>query len=435
MPDSSSDQDKFTLVATGDCLIFQKISIFNEPEFLKVKDIIEQGDVSFTNFETITPNGKGHPRYKRDPTTWMTSPPCVLDGLLWMGFNLFSLANNHSMDYSEGGLLETLRVFKEKGVACSGTGKVLSEARAPCYLDTEKARVALVTINTGDSDGPAGDPYGTVPGRPGVNPLRYETVHFLEKEDYDKLVDIAGKLGLPASGEGRLNFLGNIFVVGEKGDITTTPYGPDVEGNLESIRKAKKYSDYVFVAIHNHIKSRPGAHYFDDTIEHVSSFVEDFSRQAVDAGADAVLGTGTHTLNGIEIYKGCPIFYGLGNFIAQNYQSNPKPYDWHEARGLINVEDPDDQPSSLYADLDEEAAKRSTRRLSSSVVAKIEYIEGKAEQLTLFPIDIPRVKNQDGRPLLTSGGSAEEILTRLVSLSSGYGTTIKIEGDRGMMEF
>ena len=435
MSDSINESDKFTLVAAGDCLIFQKISIFNEPQFLKVKEIIGEGDVAFTNFETITPNGKGHPRYKRDATAWMNSPPYVIDELLWMGFNMFSLANNHSMDYSEGGLLETLGAFKEKGIASAGTGKIMAEARAPCYLNTEKARASLVAINTGDTDGLSGNPYSTVPGRPGLNPLRYETVHILEKEDYDKLVEIAGKLGLPDPREGKLNFLENVFVVGDKGDIVTTPYGPDVKGNLESIRKARKYSDFVFVTIHNHIKQRPGENYFDDTIEHISSFVEDFSRQAVDAGADAVLGTGTHTMNGIEVYKGCPIFYGLGNFIAQNYQSNPKPYDWYEARGLINVENPDDQPSSLYPDLDEEAARRSTRRLSSSVVAKIEYVEGKATQLTLYPIDIPRLENQDGRPLLATGESAKEILTRIAGLSSDYGTVIKIDGEKGVIEF
>jgi poly-gamma-glutamate synthesis protein (capsule biosynthesis protein) len=34
---------------------------------------------------------------------------------------------------------------------------------------------------------------------------------------------------------------------------------------------------------------------------------------AVDAGADVVLRTGPHTLDGVEIYKGRPIFYGLGS--------------------------------------------------------------------------------------------------------------------------
>ena len=36
-----------------------------------------------------------------------------------------------------------------------------------------------------------------------------------------------------------------------------------------------------------------------------------------DNGADAFLGTGVHVVRGIEIYKGRPIFYGLGEFVRQ----------------------------------------------------------------------------------------------------------------------
>ena len=42
-----------------------------------------------------------------------------------------------------------------------------------------------------------------------------------------------------------------------------------------------------------------------------------FAKAAIDAGADAFLGTGVHVLRGIEIYKGRPIFYGLGEFFRQ----------------------------------------------------------------------------------------------------------------------
>ena len=38
----------------------------------------------------------------------------------------------------------------------------------------------------------------------------------------------------------------------------------------------------------------------------------------IDAGADIVVGHGPHLLRGMEIYKGKPIFYSLGNFIGQN---------------------------------------------------------------------------------------------------------------------
>jgi poly-gamma-glutamate synthesis protein (capsule biosynthesis protein) len=40
-----------------------------------------------------------------------------------------------------------------------------------------------------------------------------------------------------------------------------------------------------------------------------------FAHAAVDAGADLVIGDHAHWPKGIEVYKGKPIFYGVGNFL------------------------------------------------------------------------------------------------------------------------
>jgi len=427
MSKNERESGEFTLVTTGDSLIYQKLSIFDEPEFLKVCEIIKSADAAFSNFETLIRNDKGFPRYKTDPTAWMTSPCFVLGELKWMGFSLFSLANNHSMDYSEGGLLENLRVFEESGVTHAGTGRNLSEARAPAYLNTPKARVALIACNTRGEDGPAGETWRSVPGRPGLNPLRSTTTLYLEKPDFDRLAEISRKLDLPEPKEGRLSFLGHKFEVGDKADMHTAPYKPDFDGNLRSISEARRNADFVFVSVHNHDKRRPGETYFDDKIEYIAGFVETFSRAAIDAGADAVLGHGTHCLNGIEIYKGHPIFYGLGNFISQSYQSNPKPYDWYEARGLHEKTYPDERPAATTHPILSVAEERRARRSTTSVVAKIVFDNRKPAQIMLYPIELLRQQLQGGRPLLASGSSAEEILNRLSRLSADYGTKIAIE--------
>lgn len=413
-------------------MIFQKLSIFSEQAFLKVREIIGSADAAYTNFETLIRNNKGFPRYKKDPTAWMTSPRFILDELRWMGFNLFSLANNHSMDYSEEGLLENLMVFEGSGVTHAGTGRNLSEARAPAYLNTEKARVALVALNTGGEDGCACEAWGRIPGRPGVNPIRYATTVYLEKPDFNILTSISRKLDLPEPREGRLNFLGLEFETGDKADIHTVPYGPDLEGNLRSISEARENADFVIVAVHNHVKHRPGEMYFDDTIEYISEFVETFSREAVDAGADAVLGTGTHCLNGIEVYRNRPIFYGLGNFIYQFYRSNPKPYDWYEAHGLHGKTQPDESEAiSLYPSLTGDAEERRIRRLTTSVIAESMFHKGRLKQVILHPIELPRHHQQGGRPFLASGSKADEILRRLSRLSADYGTEIEIDSGIG----
>jgi poly-gamma-glutamate synthesis protein (capsule biosynthesis protein) len=424
--------DDFSLVATGDSLIFQRVSVFKEPGFLKVRKLIRGADAAFNNFETIIPAGMGYPRYKRDPTAWMTSPPYVLNELVWMGFNIFSLANNHSMDYSAGALLETKRRFDEASIPNAGTGSNLAEARAPAYLNTEKGRVALIAVNTGDTDGLAGYARETVQGRPGLNPLRYDTTYILPEAEFQQLTKIAEKLGLPDPSDDALNFLGSRFQLGDEADIVTKPHGPDVEGNLNSVREARRNADYVLVSIHNHIKRRPGEHYFDDTIEHLSGFVEIFSKAAVDAGADAVLGHGHHCLNGIEVHRGKPIFYGLGNFITQSYSANPKPYDWYEARGFHTERFPDES-DVLHPDLGGEAERRKIRRQTTSVVARIEFSGGEPTRLLLHPLEMPRDHVQGGRPLMAEGDSAAEILGRLSKLSSEYGTEIKIDGETGVV--
>jgi poly-gamma-glutamate synthesis protein (capsule biosynthesis protein) len=429
------EKEEFNLVATGDSLIFQKISVFDEPDFLKVREIIKNSDVAFNNFETIIPTEKAIPRFKIDPTAWMRSPPYVLDELLWMGFNIFSLANNHSMDYSEQGLIDTKKIFETKGVCNSGTGKTLSEARAPAFLNTAKGRVALISVNTRGEDIPASDPKGEIPGRPGVNPMRGQLIVILNENMFFKMGEICESLGLPGSIDGKLRFLDIKIEKGVENDLFTKPYQPDLEGNVYSIKKARDIADYVLVSIHNHDKLRPGKAYFDDTIEYLSEYVEVFCREAIEAGADAVLGHGTHCLNGIEIYKGKPIFYGLGNFIAQNYQASPKPYDWYEARGFHKELYPDTSNVNLQPILDGDEKNRSELRLRTSIIANIRFINKTPKEAILYPIEMNRLDVQGGRPYLLHGEAANEVLSRLSRLSKRYGTRIEIKNDIGRIEF
>jgi poly-gamma-glutamate synthesis protein (capsule biosynthesis protein) len=433
MSESDLSPEYFSFVTTGDSLIFQKISLFKEPEFMKVREIVKKADAAFNNFETIIPSKEHYARYKIDATAWMRSPRYVLDELLWMGFNLFSLANNHSLDYSEGGLLETKRLFEEMGVTNAGTGRNLSEARAPAYLNTPKGRIALIACNTRDEDGPAGMAWKNIPGRPGLNPVRSKTLMYLKEPEFKKLAEIAETLGLSGLQEDKLNFMGLQFEVGEKADIHTEVYKPDQEGNNYEISKAKENADLVYVSVHNHEKRRPGVAYFDDNLDYIAKFVETFSREAINAGADAVLGHGTHRLNGIEIYKGKPIFYGLGNFIAQNYHSNPKPYDWYEARGVGDKVYSEEPSGYLDVQLSEAEMARNTLYSSTSVVANIKYKNYETQQIDLYPIVIEKDSKQGGRPFIATGENANEILARLVKLSSDYGTKITVEDGVGVI--
>lgn len=72
----------------------------------------------------------------------------------------------------------------------------------------------------------------------------------------------------------------------------------------EAIQKAKQTCDFVAVYVHWGVEYQ----------EYPEEYQRTLAKQYIDSGADFVVGTHTHCLQGIEYYKGKPVFYGLGNF-------------------------------------------------------------------------------------------------------------------------
>ena len=82
-----------------------------------------------------------------------------------------------------------------------------------------------------------------------------------------------------------------------------TTYDPTLL--LEEIRTLKETCDYVVVYVHWGIERS----------ERPEAYQRSLGQQYIDAGADLVIGSHPHVLQGIEYYKGKPIVYSLGNFI------------------------------------------------------------------------------------------------------------------------
>lgn len=78
----------------------------------------------------------------------------------------------------------------------------------------------------------------------------------------------------------------------------------DSEKIISLVQEAAKNSDFVVANVHW------GTEYSFD-LEPVQ---KELGHALVDAGADIVIGTHPHVLQGIELYKNTPIFYSLGNF-------------------------------------------------------------------------------------------------------------------------
>jgi len=74
---------------------------------------------------------------------------------------------------------------------------------------------------------------------------------------------------------------------------------------IAEIETAKLQSDYVIVYVHWGIEKK----------NHPEEYQRKMAKQYIDAGADLVVGSHPHVLQGMEYYKGKPIIYSLGNFM------------------------------------------------------------------------------------------------------------------------
>jgi len=421
---------KISIVATGDSILTMRQSVHSEPEYLKMVERIRSTDLAYTNLEVVLCEYEGYPAAESGGT-YMRADPAMIDEYKWMGFDIVSTANNHSLDYMYGGLLATMRILKEAGMPYSGTGRNLAEAREPAYIETRGGRVALISAASSfPSHGRAGSARRDMHGRPGLNPLRHETQYVVSKGSIETLKCVAEELSLRRSQStgDAYNFLRNKFVVGDEIGVHTTPNEDDVEGNLEAIRNAVRQADWVLFSLHGH-EGRE-----EDNFR-PAEFIEEFARKSIDAGVHAFIGHGPHFMKGIEIRDGKPIFYSLGNFIYQNMTVTKMPAEFYERYGLDRYAGtPPDAYDARSKTHHSYAGPHAYERWISFYPSMV--FEG--DQLTtlkLYPVDLglSRPRSQRGRPIPANPDQAKKIFKILKERSEPYGTKIKVEKGVGIV--
>ncbi len=259
----------FTIALAGDTMLTRKLTPFNEEGFLALREILRGADAAFANLEgTVHTWDEGTPGITQG--TFMTTEPKLLEDLKWFGINMVSCANNHAFDYGEGGVLANIKHLDEAGLVHAGTGKNLAEARAPGYLDTPNGRIALIaTTATFRQWNQAGEQRPDLRGRPGINPLGFQTAYSVDAAAFAQLHRISHGLGFEKSNErarkhfysdkeipdaksAELSLLGNRYVAGEEFSIATEANERDLQDNLRWIREARRQADWVVVSVHCH---------------------------------------------------------------------------------------------------------------------------------------------------------------------------------------
>jgi poly-gamma-glutamate synthesis protein (capsule biosynthesis protein) len=355
-----------TITLAGQSMIRGDIRA-DAPEAVAAIRSLIKGDVALTNYEAAVYNpGKG----QTTRAGRFASPPESMEALASFGFNLLALGNNHSFDIKADGIVTTLETAERLGVGHAGTGRDTISADKTCRIETPSGTVALLAHASGLIDeGRARE------GQPGVNELAVEG---------------------------------------------SMPNPQDVERILQKVRDAAKTSDLVIVSVHNH--HYPGVERPADFKQLLLSelparlepapWLEPWGRQLVDAGADVVAMHGPPFMHSIEVYRGKPIFYSLGNFI---FQVPPES---------IHLEEPI-MWESVVAHVDFEGRQLRAVRLQPIAMNKV----GKGLPNPHDQFDVNEYHRTRGLPRPATGKQARFLLERLAHLSARHGTRLSIDGD------
>lgn len=206
------------------------------------------------------------------------SNPSRVENLKKLGVDLVLLANNHVFDYGTDALTDTLDTLAKAGIPEVGAGRNLEEAATPYYARINGRTIAYVAATKAEQYESAIHTQAATDTQPGVLAC-YDPSRFLEE-----------------------------------------------------IREADANSDFVVASVHWGLE-------YD---EHYSDDQRALAEQMVAAGADAVIGSHTHCLQGINLIDGAPVFYSLGNFWF-----NEKPLYSGMARISLRVPEDRTQPVTL----------------------------------------------------------------------------------------
>jgi UDP-N-acetylmuramyl pentapeptide synthase len=213
---------------------------------------LRDADLRIVNLECVVATA-GEQGADKDETGayYYRARPEMIDVLTAARIDLVSTANNHSGDYGSQALLEQKTLLDAAGIGSAGTGPDLEAALQPVMARAGEVRVALFSLDA------------TQP--------RFAATAWHPGGAYLSLADPA------------------------EWTATLAP----------RIARARAEADVVLVAVH-----------WGDNLETVPSRAEIAVGHAiVDAGADAILGTSAHVLQGIEIYRGRPIIHDAGDLL------------------------------------------------------------------------------------------------------------------------
>ncbi len=184
---------------------------------------------------------------------WFRAAPTSVWAMVYAGIDVVTLANNHILDHDTENFLETLQTLDEHRIAYTGGGPNIARARQPIVKKVQGVRVAFL--------------------------------------GYSQFADLFWDWKYPRS----------FAALEDRPGVA--PLRKDYI--KEDIARARENADIVAVAVH----------WGEEYVNHPSQEQRRLAHMIIDAGADLVLGSHPHAIQGVEEYNKGLIAYSLGNFV------------------------------------------------------------------------------------------------------------------------
>jgi poly-gamma-glutamate capsule biosynthesis protein CapA/YwtB (metallophosphatase superfamily) len=414
----------FTFAAAGDMIYGLPILPRQDAGVEALAKVVRGADAALANQEGSildiehfsgyleAENGGGYPVGK----------PELAKDIAGLGFDFANKANNHAMDYGHAGLLESRKNLQDAGLKTPGVGNNRFLARAAQIMDTPHGRVAVIgAASTFPDSAPAGGAEGITGGRPGISVVHTRKIALVtEAQMVGIRVAAAGLGGRSAPDAKQVNLAGTTFRVADKPGFTYEINDVDRFEILRTVRGVKNIADMAVFTIHAHENAGMG----DDRVP--ADFQQALYHDVIEAGGDIVSVHGPHLTRGIEIYKGKPIFYGLGHFVFQMLGSAPSTREMFEQSGT----DP-----RFVANGDSDARGYASSWYDGAVAVTEFGAGGAVKEIRLYPIDLreKELMKSRGIPQLATGEKAKRVLEQIQKDSVQYGTRITIESGVGFI--
>jgi len=286
-----------SLIFTGDINLMNVVD--PAAPFARVIDVLRGADVLFGNLECCLYAAAAERSVLNEG---FYAAPAVGHALALAGYHAVGTANN--VNYGAEAIASSLAELDRLRIRHTGAGANSVQARAPAVVERNGVRVGFLqrTSVYWPTNHEANE------RSPGVAALRGHTAYQLPLHKTRPEIPPANRPGVPP------------VIVTWADPVYLAQYREEIA--------ALKHAADIVVASHHW-----GLH--GDVLQYMT----EIAHAAIDAGADVVIGHGPHVSLPVEIYRGKPVFYGLGNFSFHTGHGGRKHGDWVGLLARVDFEE------------------------------------------------------------------------------------------------